>query len=141
MRVLYSHGNASASARKTSRYIPQTPERILDAPDVINDYCKKLVSLNTLCCVSYVFLLLLDLNLIDWSCTNLLAVCLGSSLYIWNATTGSISLLLNVGPDVTLSSASWMGDGTYLTVGTSSGEVQVGVMFRALVLGCIFPVI
>jgi hypothetical protein len=23
-----------------SRYIPQTPDRILDAPDIMDDYCK-----------------------------------------------------------------------------------------------------
>ncbi len=55
----------SARKRKT-RNIPAVPERILDAPELINDFY---------------------LNLIDWSSENLLAVALGVNVYIWNAGT------------------------------------------------------
>ena len=45
----------------------QVPERILDAPDIVNDYY---------------------LNLLDWSTNNLLAVALGAHVYLWNAENG-----------------------------------------------------
>jgi len=41
--------------QKSMRYIPQYPEKILDAPDIVDDYY---------------------LNLLDWSADNILAVCL-----------------------------------------------------------------
>lgn len=43
-KVLYSSTNALpiSSARKGLRHIPTTPERILDAPNYIDDYCKLL---------------------------------------------------------------------------------------------------
>ena len=40
-RLNESQSLTPASLRKTKdRYIPQAPERILDAPDFVNDYCK-----------------------------------------------------------------------------------------------------
>ena len=40
LRVLYSTSKIPASAKKTIRHIPQVPERILDAPDILDDYCE-----------------------------------------------------------------------------------------------------
>ena len=41
LRVLYSQNKTPAtSTKKNARHIPQIPERILDAPDLIDDYCK-----------------------------------------------------------------------------------------------------
>lgn len=40
LKVVYSHSKTPGSVKSTSRYIPQTPDRILDAPDIIDDYCK-----------------------------------------------------------------------------------------------------
>ena len=60
--------------RKTKRRnIPKVPEKILDAPDFVDDYY---------------------LNLLDWSSDNLLAVALGRTVYIWNADSGDISVLV-----------------------------------------------
>ena len=42
LKVLYSSSKTPASSRKTTRHIPQVPERILDAPEIIDDYCKSL---------------------------------------------------------------------------------------------------
>lgn len=38
LRVVYSV-KTPMSTKSATRYIPQSPERILDAPDIINDYC------------------------------------------------------------------------------------------------------
>ena len=48
---------------KSARHIPSAPERILDAPDMVDDYY---------------------LNLLDWSPRNLLAVALGPRVYVWD---------------------------------------------------------
>lgn len=66
-----------------------------------------------------------DLNLLDWSCNNLLAVCLGGSVYLWNAATGEIDQLLQMeSSDQYIGAVSWIKEGNYLALGTSNGEVQ-----------------
>ncbi|KAJ8039890.1 Cell division cycle protein 20-like [Holothuria leucospilota] len=105
LKVLYSSTKTPGSTHKTTRHIPQVPERILDAPDIMDDYY---------------------LNLIDWSNGNLLAVALANNVYIWNATTGDIQQLLQLeGPDDYVSCVSYIPEGAYLAVGTSSGTVQL----------------
>ncbi len=74
-KVLYSFSAASSSSlpKKSVRHISQQPAKILDAPNLLDDYY---------------------LNLIDWSSDNQLAVALGSSIYLWNAAAGSINELV-----------------------------------------------
>lgn len=40
LRVVYSQSKTPASVKASTRYIPQTPDRILDAPEIVDDYCK-----------------------------------------------------------------------------------------------------
>jgi cell division cycle protein 20 (cofactor of APC complex) len=109
--VLYSQNRAEAGRRvargKVTRKIASQPERILDAPDLKDDYY---------------------LNLLDWSAQNVLAVALGPTVYLWNATDGSINELLTLeNEDVDyVSSVSWVpGDGNFLAVGGSDSVVQL----------------
>jgi len=105
LKILYSSGKTQASAKKVTRHIPQVPERILDAPDIVNDYY---------------------LNLVDWSSNNHLAVALGSHIYLWNAATGHISQLCELeGVGEYVCSVKWVEEGGYLAVGSSSGEVEL----------------
>ena len=69
LKVLYSHTQSPLSKTST-RHIPQAPDRILDAPDIVNDYY---------------------LNLLDWSSNNHLAVALGPHIYLWNAANGIVT--------------------------------------------------
>jgi hypothetical protein len=62
-------------ASKVVRKVPSAPVRILDAPDLVDDYY---------------------LSLISWSKENILAVALARSVYIWNAATGEICMFLEV---------------------------------------------
>ena len=78
MQQLYSANGAKAVSRKQSRHVPQAPERILDAPELLDDYY---------------------LNLLDWSSTNQVAICLGSSVYVWNAASGDVSELMSTSAD------------------------------------------
>lgn len=86
LKVVYSV-KTPMSTKSGSRFIPNAPERILDAPDIINDYY---------------------LNLMDWSGDNVVAVALGSSVYLWNAASGNIEVLYeNEGGD-NACSLSWI---------------------------------
>ena len=103
LRVVYSV-KTPMSSKSGSRFIPSNPERILDAPDIINDYY---------------------LNLLDWSSDNIVTVALGSAVYLWNAGTGNIEVLFeNEGGDHACSLA-WIEAGHILAVGTSSGNVEL----------------
>uniref|UniRef100_A0A8C7ZTE1 Cell division cycle 20 homolog n=1 Tax=Oryzias sinensis TaxID=183150 RepID=A0A8C7ZTE1_9TELE len=104
LKVLYSQGSTPASTKKT-RYISSTPDRILDAPDLRNDFY---------------------LNLLDWGSHNILAVALHNSVYLWDATKGDIILLMRMEREEDyICSLSWTKDGSYLAVGTSDCKVQV----------------
>lgn len=105
-RVLYS-GNAAAAPvkRKMFRHIPQQPEKILDAPSLLEDYY---------------------LNLIDWGSNNVLAVALAETVFLWNAANGSIEQLCETtAADDCITSVSWLPDGNFLAVGTNNSEVQI----------------
>jgi cell division cycle protein 20 (cofactor of APC complex) len=100
---------STSSATTTRRRIASAPERVLDAPGLVDDYY---------------------LNLLDWSSTNLVAVGLGESVYVWNATSGTVDLLCSVGgtpatEDEYVCSVRFAEDGSYLAVGVSSGTVQM----------------
>ena len=105
LRVLYAQNReASLLPRKFSRHIPQAPERILDAPELLDDYY---------------------LNLLDWSATNVLGVALGDSIYLWNASDGTIQQLMQTPEDTHVTSLSWIPQGNYMAVGTSDHKVQI----------------
>ena len=103
---LYSQnvGGAQAKPRKMFRHIPQAPERTLDAPDLLDDYY---------------------LNLMDWSSTNVLAIALGMTVYLWDAATSSIEELMTVDEEGPITSVSWAPDGQYLAVGLNNSTVQL----------------
>ena len=109
LMVLYSQNGAkkSGSVVKPVRHIPSAPVRILDAPDMLDDYY---------------------LNLLSWSAENTLAVALSQCIYLWDASSGSIKELMNVDdtPNDYISSVSWIqSGGSHLAVGTASNTVQL----------------
>ena len=109
LKVLYSQQNGKKNCEvvKPTRHIPSAPVRILDAPNMIDDYY---------------------LNLLSWSSTNSLAVALTQSVYLWDAGTGGIKELMNLAEDSDdyVSSVSWIQQGgTHLAVGTNSNAVQL----------------
>ena len=99
--------NQKASTKLVSRQIPSAPSRILDAPDLMDDYY---------------------LNLLSWSDTNILAVALAQTVYLWNAESGNIQELctFDSGPNAHISSIQWVQEGgAHIAVGTSSGKTQL----------------
>ena len=53
----------------------------------------------------------LDLNLLDWSHNNHVAVALAGTVYLWNASDGSIVSLTSIEPPDYVCSVSWIRDG------------------------------
>lgn len=92
-------------ASKTYRDLPKSPDRVLDAPDLVDDYY---------------------LNLLDWGCNNIIAVALGSTLYLWNAENAHIEQLMQTnGENDYLTSVSWAPDGKHIAIGLNNTEVQL----------------
>mmetsp|Transcript_3151 Transcript_3151/g.7394 ORF Transcript_3151/g.7394 Transcript_3151/m.7394 type:complete len:505 (+) Transcript_3151:199-1713(+) len=111
LNVLYSAAKSGpqkkSNSKLASRPIPSAPSRVLDAPDLMDDYY---------------------LNLVSWSDTNILAVALANTVYLWNAATGDIQELCTYddGPSSHISSVSWVQEGgAHLAVGTSGGKTQL----------------
>lgn len=96
--------STSTSSAQLRRRIATAPERVLDAPGLIDDYY---------------------LNLLDWSSGNQVAIGLERSVYVWSADEGSVSCLLESPADTYISSVKWSDDGAYVGVGMGTGEVQI----------------
>ncbi|CAF1027092.1 unnamed protein product [Rotaria sp. Silwood1] len=93
------------SPRKQLRKIPKTPFKVLDAPELQDDFY---------------------LNLVDWSSTNILAVGLNASVYLWNANTSNVTRLCDLQTESdTVTSVAWSDRGQYVAVGTHKGIVQI----------------
>ncbi|CAH0029514.1 unnamed protein product [Clonostachys rhizophaga] len=95
---------ATSTSAQSRRRIATAPERVLDAPGLIDDYY---------------------LNLLDWSSGNQVAIGLERNVYVWSADEGSVSCLLETPADTYVSSVKWSGDGAYVGVGLGTGEVQI----------------
>lgn len=62
------------------------------------------------------------LNLVDWSAQNVLAVGLGSCIYLWSAQNSKVTKLNDIGPNK-VTSVQWSRDGSLFAVGSHSGEL------------------
>lgn len=108
-RVLYAQGLGGACRQRRHKYrhIASKPEKILDAPNILDDYY---------------------LNLVDWGSNNILAVALAESVYLWHAETGEIEQLCDVDGDNVnnyVTSVSFIQGGQHIAVGTNSNDVQI----------------
>ncbi|KAJ1551347.1 Fizzy- protein [Nowakowskiella sp. JEL0078] len=91
------------SPRRVPRHISKTPYKVLDAPELHDDFY---------------------LNLVDWSSQNFLAVGLGTCVYLWNASNSKVSKLCDLNSDSdSVTSLAWMQRGTHIAVGTNKGRV------------------
>ncbi|GMI79840.1 FIZZY-related 3, cell cycle switch protein 52 B [Hibiscus trionum] len=63
---------------KPPRKVPKTPHKVLDAPSLQDDFY---------------------LNLVDWSSQNVLAVGLGTCVYLWTASNSKVTKLCDLGPN------------------------------------------
>jgi cell division cycle protein 20 (cofactor of APC complex) len=104
LRTQYNRPLKNTSSKTRRRRIPTAPERVLDAPGMLDDYY---------------------LNLLDWSSGNQVAIGLERNVYVWDADTGAVSTLFETSPNVYISSVKWSNDGAFVSVGLSSGDVQI----------------
>jgi|MDTB01.1.fsa_nt_gb cell division cycle protein 20 (cofactor of APC complex) len=97
-------GRGGTGRKPTTRHIPDKPSRILDAPDLMDDYY---------------------LNLLHWGSNNVIAVALNQSVYLWHAESGKIDNLMTLEQsDDYVTSVQW-GEGNNLAVGLSGGVVEM----------------
>jgi cell division cycle protein 20 (cofactor of APC complex) len=96
--------SSTGAQTNKSRKIPTLPERVLDAPGMVDDFY---------------------LNLVSWSSQNVVAVALAESTYIWRAETGNVSVVGEVPEGTYVSSVDFSNDGAYLGVGVGNGDVEL----------------
>ncbi|KAK4384759.1 Cell division cycle 20.1, cofactor of APC complex [Sesamum angolense] len=91
---------------KPRRHIPQTSERTLDAPDLMDDYY---------------------LNLLDWGSSNVLSIALGNTVYLWDASEGTTSELVTIDEEIgPVTSVKWAPDGRHIAVGLKTLRSSYG---------------
>ncbi|KAK3143808.1 hypothetical protein QOZ80_4AG0305180 [Eleusine coracana subsp. coracana] len=94
-----------AKPTKQRRHIPQSADRTLDAPELVDDYY---------------------LNLLDWGSSNVLSIALGNTVYLWDASSGSTSELVTIDEDNgPVTSISWAPDGRHIAIGLNSSDIQL----------------
>ena len=112
LKILYR-----PAVKKVGRHIPGAPEKLLDAPDILDD--------------DY-------LSLVDWSCNNLVAVALGATVHLWNAATGEIHQVCQLeGQDNYVASVKWAEEGRYLALGTNTGNIVVWDVEKSKMSRCL----
>lgn len=89
--------------RMPCRKIARVPTRIMDAPEMADDFY---------------------FNLLDWSVADDLAVGLGTSVYTWNNGSNRVTRVCAL-DCASVTSVNWAHSGKHLAVGTSSGDVQI----------------
>ena len=92
------------SPQRKPRAISKVPYRVLDAPELSDDFY---------------------LNLVDWGQQDVLAVGLGDSVYLWDGATQSVERLCNLSNKDKVTSLNWIGVGSHLAIGTSKGLVEI----------------
>lgn len=102
--VAYTCIQPSSSVKRTQRYVPKSPQRILDAPTIRDDFY---------------------LNLLDWGHCNIVAVALENVVYLWNAESGDVTQLDEFEAPTYVSSLKWSVEGKYLSVGLSDGNLRL----------------
>ncbi|TDL22796.1 WD40 repeat-like protein [Rickenella mellea] len=108
VRPLYARPGAltssTSSTTNKTRKVAMQPERVLDAPGMVDDFY---------------------LNLISWSCLNVVAVALGESTYVWQAATGSVVHVGDAPEGSYVSSVDFSQDGMFLGIGMGTGDVEL----------------
>jgi len=108
VRPLYARPGALSNSTSTTtskgRKIATQPERVLDAPGMVDDFY---------------------LNLVAWSSLNVLAVALAEQTYLWRADTGEV-MRMGEAPDGSyVASVDFSNDGQFLGVGIGNGTVEL----------------
>ncbi|KAH8710209.1 WD40-repeat-containing domain protein [Phaeosphaeriaceae sp. PMI808] len=101
--IKYSSQRMLLSPQRAPRAVSKVPYKVLDAPDLADDFY---------------------LNLVDWGSQNTLGVGLGSCVYMWNSSSGRVTKLCELADDV-VTSVNWIQRGSHIAIGTNRGQVQI----------------
>lgn len=105
-------------SRNRPRQLPKTAFKILDAPNLLDDY--------------YV-------NIIDWGQTNTIAVGLSNSCYLWNFNNNQVEKVYEFGENTLLTSLCWnMRSDNSLAIGSMDGKVEVFDVVKKVAVQSIF---
>lgn len=85
------------------RKINTNPERILDAPGFQDDFY---------------------LNLLSWSQKNVLAIALETALYLWNGSSGDVTMLVDYETTM-ITSVIWSDDDCHISIGKDDGNTEI----------------
>ena len=97
--------NLGSYTERCKRKIAKVPTKVLDAPALQDDFY---------------------LNLVDWSSQNVLAVGLGSCVYLWSAVTSRVTQLCDLSStEDAVTSVAWSEGGKHLAIGSTRGDVQL----------------
>lgn len=102
--INYTSQSILQTPRKQPRPISKVPYKVLDAPELQDDFY---------------------LNLVDWGSAGILGVGLGSSVYMWNSQTGKVNQLCKLPDGDKVTSVSWIQRGSHIAVGTHQGFIQI----------------
>ena len=86
------------------RKIPQEPERILDAPNLTDNFYY---------------------NPLDWGAKNILSVCLGTYNYLWNYNNLETNLLNRNKNEIEYCASGFMDNGVCIALGLSNGDIEL----------------
>ena len=92
------------SPQRKNRVISKVPYKVLDAPELQDDFY---------------------LNLVDWGHGNKLAVGLNHCVYLWSAASGKVQKLCDLGATDPVTSVSWIQRGSHVAIGTTKGLVHI----------------
>lgn len=84
--IKFSSQRMLLSPQKAPRAVSKVPYKVLDAPDLADDFY---------------------LNLVDWGSQNILGVGLGSCVYMWNSNSGRVTKLCELADD-SVTSVNWI---------------------------------
>lgn len=84
--IKYSSQRMLLSPQRQARAVSKVPYKVLDAPDLADDFY---------------------LNLVDWGSQNTLGVGLGSCVYMWNSSSGRVTKLCELADD-SVTSVNWI---------------------------------
>lgn len=93
-----------SSSFTSPRNLPKNPYKILDAPELKDDF--------------YV-------DLLSWSSQNLLAVALNKKVYLWNSNTSEINEISELRGRDSFTSIKWSESGTHLATGSEGGFLRI----------------
>jgi len=107
-KMLYTKSKPTPAKFKSTRHIPSVADKILDAPEIVDDYY---------------------LNLLDWGQNGLIAVPLYNAIYLWNSESGTVEELFGESPitddNIMVTSVKWITEGMHIAVGMSNGNIEL----------------